>query len=75
MNPRTTLPEAGLPLDGPPPPTAPPPSPPGPSRLDEDRDYHTPPPRRVFFVQVHYRRLGRGAPMPLAPDDLDNDEP
>jgi hypothetical protein len=47
------------------------PSPQDTSAPDEDRDYPTPPPPRVFFVSVRYRRLGRGEPMPLAPEDLD----
>jgi hypothetical protein len=44
------------------------------STPDQDCDYPTPPPNRVFFVQVRYRHLGPGQPMPLAPEDLD-DEP
>jgi hypothetical protein len=41
------------------------------SASDADLDYPTPPPRRVFFVTVHYRRLGPGAPLPLPPGNLD----
>jgi hypothetical protein len=40
---------------------------------DDDRDYPTPTPHRVFFVQVRYRHVGRGQPTPLAAGDLDDE--
>ena len=39
---------------------------------DEVPDYRTPPPKRVFFVRVRYRYLGRGQPLPLDTEDLDD---
>jgi hypothetical protein len=39
---------------------------------DEVTDYGTPPPKRVFFARVRYRHVGRGMPLPLNPEDLDD---
>ncbi len=48
------------------------PTPPNELALDSGRDYPTPPPRRVFFVQGRYRYLGPGEPLPLPPEALDD---
>lgn len=48
------------------------PVPPVAAELDFGRDYPTPAPHRIFFVQARYRYLGAGEPLPLAPEALDD---
>jgi len=41
--------------------------------LDDLLDYQPVPPRRVTRISVHYRRLGRGRPLPYLVDEDDGE--